>query len=204
MDGQGQSLKVDGVVGPLTWSVLFGSLSLPPRIGEAASPLVKNALIVAATQVGVMEDPPGSNRGPQVDEYLRAVGVSPGYAWCTAFVYWTFQQAATRLQATNPTVRTAGVLDHWNKAGRAGIARLLPDEVQENFSLLKAGLIFVINTGQGKGHMGIVEDFRDDRLTTIEGNTNLPGDREGVGVFRRTSRKLSDINKGFISYDEGI
>lgn len=49
--------------------------------------------------------------------------------------------------------------------------------------------------------MGIVEGLRDDRLITIEGNTNLPGDREGVGVFRRTSRKLSDINKGFISYD---
>jgi hypothetical protein len=47
----------------------------------------------------------------------------------------------------------------------------------------------------------LVEDFRDDRLITIEGNTNLPGDREGIGVFRRTGRKISDINKGFISYD---
>ena len=49
--------------------------------------------------------------------------------------------------------------------------------------------------------MGLVEDFHDDRLITIEGKTNLPGDREGVGVFRRTSRRLSEINKGFISYD---
>lgn len=49
--------------------------------------------------------------------------------------------------------------------------------------------------------MGIVEGFRDDRLITIEGNTNLPGDREGVGVFRRTTGKLSDINKGLIRYD---
>ena len=47
--------------------------------------------------------------------------------------------------------------------------------------------------------MGIVEGFRDDRLITIEGNTNLPGDREGVGVFRRTTGKLADINKGLIS-----
>ncbi len=49
--------------------------------------------------------------------------------------------------------------------------------------------------------MGPVEDFRNDRLITIEGNTNLPGDREGVGVFRRTGRKLSEINQGFLSYD---
>lgn len=79
--------------------------------------------------------------------------------------------------------------------------RLTRKAVIDDFSLLKPGLIFVISTGEGKGHMGIVEDFRDDRLITIEGNTNLPGDRDGGGVFRRHARKLSDINKGFISYD---
>jgi len=204
VDSQGQSLKIDGVVGPLTWAALFGSAGLPISIGEPASPLVKQALIVAATQVGVMEEPPGSNRGPQVDQYLISVGLDPeddSYPWCAAFVYWTFQQAAAYVGDENPCIQTAGVLDHWNKAGRSGITRLWADDVQEDFSLLKPGLIFVISTGGGKGHMGIVEDFRDDRLVTIEGNTNLPGDREGVGVFRRTSRKLSDINKGFISYD---
>lgn len=101
----------------------------------------------------------------------------------------------------NPVIQTSGVLNHWNKAGQAGVTRLLQNEVLYDYSLLKPGLIFVISTGGGKGHMGIVEDFRDDRLITIEGNTNLPGDREGVGVFRRTGRKLTEINKGFISYD---
>ncbi len=204
VDSQGQSLKIDGVVGPLTWATLFGSASLPGTIGEADSPLVKRSLVIAATQVGVMEHPPGSNRGPQVDEYLKSVGLDPeddSYPWCAAFVYWTFQQAAAQVSVENRCIRTPGVLDHWNKAGRARITRLSPGDVQDDFSLLKPGLIFVISTEEGKGHMGIVEDFRDDRLVTIEGNTNLPGDREGVGVFRRTSRKLSDINKGFISYD---
>lgn len=204
VDSQGQSLKIDGVVGPLTWAALFGSASLPISISKPASPLVQRTLIVAATQVGVLEEPPGSNRGPQVDQYLVSVGLDPeddSYPWCAAFVYWTFQQAAAHVGVENPCIQTAGVLDHWNKAGRSGITRLWADDVQEDFSLLKPGLIFVISTGGGKGHMGIVGDFRDDRLVTIEGNTNLPGDREGVGVFRRTSRKLSDINKGFISYD---
>lgn len=49
--------------------------------------------------------------------------------------------------------------------------------------------------------MRIVEGFRDDRLITIKGNPNLPGDHEGVSVFRRTTRKLSGINKGFIISD---
>ena len=204
VDSQEQSLKIDGVVGPLTWAALFGPASLPISISKPASPLVQRTLIVAATQVGVLEEPPGSNRGPQVDQYLVSVGLNPeddSYPWCAAFVYWTFQQAAAHVGVENPCIRTAGVLDHWNKAGWSGITRLWADDVQGDFSLLKPGLIFVISTGGGKGHMGIVEDFRDDRLVTVEGNTNLPGDREGVVVFRRTSRKLSDINKGFISYD---
>jgi hypothetical protein len=204
VDGQGQSLKVDGVVGPLTWVALFGGQTLPDVAAEATSPLVKASLGVAASQVGVMEEPPGSNRGPQVDQYLQAVGLDPSegsYPWCAAFVYWSFERGAARSGKANPVIRTAGVLDHWRKAGDAGVTRILPDEVTNDFSLLKPGLIFVISTGGGNGHTGLVEDFRDDRLITIEGNTNLPGDREGVGVFRRTGRKISEINKGFISYD---
>lgn len=204
VDGQGQSLKIDGVVGPLTWSALFGSHKVPSIADAPISPLVKTTLSVASSQVGVMEDPPGSNRGLKVDEYLNAVGINPSagsYAWCAAFVYWSFSQAATRLGTANPTIRTAGVLDHWRKAGHAGITRLQAGEILDDLSLLKPGLVFVINTGGGHGHMGLVEDFRDDRLITIEGNTNLPGDREGVGVFRRTGRKISDMNQGFLNYD---
>jgi hypothetical protein len=204
VDNRGQSLKIDGVVGPLTWVALFGSHTVPPISDVSISPLVRNSLAVAASQVGVMEEPPGSNRGTQVDEYLRAVGIDPttgSYAWCAAFVYWSFKKGAARIGTVNPLVCTAGVLEHWNKAGQSGTKRLLRDEVLEDFSLLKPGLLFVISTGGGKGHMGLVEDFCEDRLITIEGNTNLPGDREGVGVFRRTGRKLSDISKGFISYD---
>lgn len=151
-----------------------------------------------------MEDPPGSNRGPKVDEYLKSAGLDPSagsFAWCAAFVYWSFSQAATRLGISNPAIRTAGVLDHWKKAGQAGITRLVAGQILDDLSLLKPGLVFVINTGGGRGHMGLVEDFRDDRLITIEGNTNLPGDREGVGVFRRNGRTISDINQGFLSYE---
>ncbi|MET0514953.1 MAG: peptidoglycan-binding protein [Nitrospiraceae bacterium] len=204
VDGQGQSLKIDGVVGPITWAALFGIQPVLSIAHRPVSPLVKATVSVAASQVGVMEEPPGSNRGPRVDEYLRAVGLNPStgsFPWCAAFVYWTFERAAARLGTTNPVIRTAGVLNHWNKAGQEGVTRLLRNEVEKDFSLLKPGLVFVISTGGGKGHMGLIEDYREDRLITIEGNTNLPGDREGVGVFRRSGRKLSEINRGFISYD---
>lgn len=204
VDGQGQSLKIDGVVGPLTWAALFGAHRIPSLAATPISAFMKGTLSVALSQVGVMEDPPGSNRGPKVDEYLKSAGLDPSagsFAWCAAFVYWSFSQAATRLGTSNPAIRTAGVLDHWKKAGQAGITRLLAGQILDDLSLLKPGLVFVINTGGGRGHMGLVEDFRDDRLITIEGNTNLPGDREGVGVFRRNGRTISDINQGFLSYE---
>jgi len=204
VDGQGQSLKIDGVVGPLTWAALFGAHRIPSLAATPISAFMKATLSVALSQVGVMEDPPGSNRGPKVDEYLKSAGLDPSagsFAWCAAFVYWSFSQAATRLGTSNPAIRTAGVLDHWKKAGQAGITRFLAGQILDDLSLLKPGLVFVINTGGGRGHMGLVEDFRDDRLITIEGNTNLPGDREGVGVFRRNGRTISDINQGFLSYE---
>ena len=46
------------------------------------------ALQIAQGQLGQSEQPMGSNRGPMVNEYLKAVGLNPGYAWCQAFVYW--------------------------------------------------------------------------------------------------------------------
>lgn len=77
IDGQGQSLKIDGVVGPLTWAALFGAHRVPSIATTPISALMKATLSVASSQVGVMEDPPGSNRGLKVDEYLKAVGMDP-------------------------------------------------------------------------------------------------------------------------------
>ena len=97
-------------------------------------------------------------------------------------------------------IKTAGVLDHWQKAGLQGIRRIKSDQAIENPTLVQPGQIFVISTGEGHGHSGLVEVVKGGKLTTIEGNTNAGGSREGVGVFRRTSRTLATINTGFVDY----
>jgi len=122
------------------------------------------------------------------------------FSWCAAFVYFCFAQASSSLTVINPVVRTAGVLDHWNKAGIRGIHRLSTAVCQDQPSLVLPGMIFVIVTGGGHGHTGLVEAIHGVTLTTIEGNTNAGGSREGIGVFRRNSRRISDINQGFIDY----
>ena len=48
--------------------------------------------------------------------------------------------------------------------------------------------------------MGLVEQVQGVVLTTIEGNTNVNGSREGIGVFRRNGRTFGTISRGFILY----
>ena len=64
-----------------------------------------------------------------------------------------------------------------------------------DFLLLKQVLMFAINTGGRIGNGGLIGDDNYDRLIALEGSINLPGDREVVGVFRRTGRTLSDTNE---------
>jgi len=204
-DGTGAALVVDGKVGPLTWETLFGDATVA-TVAKAPDALLASVLKTAAAEVGTMEEPPGSNRGPRVDQYLRAVGLDPAagsFSWCAAFVYWCFGESARGLSRTNPVVRTAGVMDHWRRAEQAGARRLAADDATADPSRIHPGMIFVLDTGSGSGHTGLVEAIDGGRLITLEGNTNDGGSREGVGVFRRNGRKIISINRGFIDYSGG-
>jgi hypothetical protein len=201
VDKFGVPLKVDGKVGPMTWGALFQAHPAP--VTKPQSPLLEKVLAVAAAEVGQMENPLGSNRGPKVDLYLRAVGLNPAggsFAWCAAFVYWCFQTAAQSLTARNPLIQTAGVTDHWNRAVAAGVPHVDAAAAAETPSLVQPGMIFVITFPSGTGHTGLVEAVDGVRLTTIEGNTNDGGSREGIGVFRRDARSISQISRGFLHY----
>ena len=74
------------------------------------TPILAEAIEVARSQIGVMEEPPGSNRGPEVDEYIRRVGLNPAgnFAWCAAFLYFCFDEAARTQGRENPVIKTAG------------------------------------------------------------------------------------------------
>jgi len=200
-DVLGTPLKVDGIVGPVTWAALFPDAEPAPVVPPP--PLSAAALDAARGEIGVREVPPGSNRGPEVDAYLRAVGLEPAagsYAWCAAFVYWCFGKGAAVIGAPNPLPRTAGALALWNGA-KAGATRIAAADAQARPSLVSPGQIFVLSTGGGLGHVGLVESVDGGVLTTIEGNTNDGGSREGIGVFRRTGpngRRIGSINRGFV------
>ena len=196
-DSRDVPLRVDGQIGPMTWAALFGVDVAVAN--QAASVLVQAALNVAGTQVGVHEQPALTNSGPQVNQYLKSVGLGPGFNWCAAFLYWCFNEAAKTQGAANPLIRTAGCLDHWHKAGQRGIARIKAKDAQNQPTLVQPGQIFIISIGNGMGHTGLITAVRDGLVDTIEGNTNTNGSRNGIGVFRR-QRSLFNINTGFVDY----
>lgn len=153
-----------------------------------AADLAAGALAEAAARIGVKENQRTKNSGLEVDEYLRAVGLGPGYAWCSAFVYYCSREAARNLHATTPVPRTAGALKMWALADAA--CRSQTPAV---------GAVIVLDHGDGKGHVGFVEAVHDDgSITSIEGNTNEAGSREGNAVARHSRWRPQDGKRGVL------
>lgn len=207
VDAGGRPLVADGEVGIYTWGSLLPAPA--PTPSSAPSTLMLQALAVAGTQEGQMEQPVGSNRGTMVDEYLRSVGIDPTKGtpddryWCMTFVYWCFKTGAASLEIANPLPRTAGCAEHWRLSKNIPKAvRILSAQAYSNPSLIKPGLVFILDFGGGHGHTGIVEKLLPGGvLSTIEGNTDATGSGNGIGVFRATRRKLNDKSLvGFVDF----
>jgi hypothetical protein len=150
------------------------------------SPIAQKALAIAASQVGIREAT-GRNDGPEVEKYLASVRLGSGYPWCQAAVHWCYSEAVKGTNWKNQVPKTGGVLKHWNLSSC------------KKFSSPEPGDLFVMEFKGGTGHIGFIEKVSGEFIHTIEGNTNIEGSREGIGWFRRR-RKISSINKGFISY----
>lgn len=116
-------------------------------------------LAAATTQLGVTEDPPGSNDGPALDAYRSAVaGSQPGQPWCAEFASWAAAQAGEPIGDLGQGLNSVAGITDW--ASRTG--RLLPASATP----APGDLILY-----GDRHVGIVESVNPDgSLTTVEGN----------------------------------
>lgn len=138
-------------------------------------------LDVARGFLTVREDPKGSNRSPEIDEWLTALKSPLGSPWCAAFVHACLRAAGDARQfvrsARVQTMAEGGVL---HPAGEARVGDLV---------------VFYFANLSRYAHIGIVEKTDGVVLTTLEGNTIADGasgdSREGWGVFRKR-RKISD------------
>lgn len=198
----GRPLSIDGEVGATTWAALFGPGAVfNTQAFDPNAPLRNLVIDIAASQIGVVEQPRGSNRGPEVDVYIRTTGLDPAghFPWCVCFLYFVFEQAAKIKGADNPLPKTAGVISLWN-LGRRTEAQVVRKS-EANAQTVKPGMIFLLDLGGGKGHAGLVIEVRGDRIITIEGNTNPGGSADGFGVFRRDSRAITpNVLLGYLDF----
>jgi len=119
----------------------------------------ERVLTAAQSQLGVSEQPPGSNNGPQIATYRAAVaGSQPGEPWCADFASWAAAQAGEPLGPAGQGFSSVAELTDW----AASSGRLLPASATP----APGDLILF-----GDHHVGIVESVNPDgSLTTVEGN----------------------------------
>ncbi|MBX3095670.1 MAG: CHAP domain-containing protein [Fimbriimonadaceae bacterium] len=137
----------------------------------------------------------GANRGQEVAQYLKTVGLGPGYPWCAAFVahHWL----AAGGEKNRLPLRPASVCS-WVRSGGFRVTND-PGEVRRADA-------FAWCRDNGTGHMGfIVQVIRTPVgvwIRTIEGNTNAAGSRDGDGVYRRTRRWTKNMKGILLTRDD--
>jgi hypothetical protein len=129
------------------------------QVAPAPSAAGARLLAAAESQLGVQEQPLGSNDGPQIAVYRSAVaGAQPGEPWCAYFASWAAAQAGEPLGSDGQGFGSVAQLTAW--ASQNG--RLLPASATP----APGDLILF-----GDEHVGIVESVNPDgSLTTVEGN----------------------------------
>lgn len=144
--------------------------------------------IVATAKIHLARRPRevgGDNRGPWVRAYCGSDG--PAMYWCAGFVTTIAQQVAASIDVTLPIPYTLSCDELANAARRAG--RLVRDPRS-----VRPGDLGLIRRVEGDWtHVFIVTEMHADHFTTIEGNTNDDGSRNGYEVCERA--------RGFKSMD---
>ena len=124
---------------------------------------------IARREVGVREQPPGSQDSPRIAQYRQATAGSAVGPWCAYFVSWAARQAGTPLGDHGQGFGAVSSVWAWaQSAGKAIPAGSRP----------AAGDLIV----WGSRHIGIVESVdADGTIHTIEGNSSDAVSRRTYG-----------------------
>jgi hypothetical protein len=144
--------------------------SAAPMLGAGSAG--QRALAAAQAEVGVAEQPPGSNDGPRIAEYRTATAGSGVGPWCAYFTSWAAAQAGAPLGEVGQGFGAVEAVYAWaQRTGRA----------------VPAGPGVVPSPGDlivwGGRHIGIVESVDPDgSIHTIEGNSSNAVSRRTYGA----------------------
>jgi hypothetical protein len=138
---------------------------------------IETLLRLAQTEIGVRENPPGSNCVKYNTAYYGRSVCGEEYPWCCVFLWWLFREAGlSALFFGGGRTASCGAL--------AAFARREGVFVTEGYR--PGDLLFFDFGGPVIRHIGLLESIRaDGALVTIEGNTGTASDDDGGAVMRR-------------------
>jgi hypothetical protein len=156
----------------------------PPKLSSVIADL-------AAREIGVMEHPRGSNRGPRVDEYQAATWLKKKDwgPWCASFVCFIVREAMHEAggKYTFRRPRTAGAFDLARWSRQQDLSTQTRDTPGRDIA---RGDIVIFSFSHVGFAMGPPD--KSGHVICVEGNTDPKGGREGYGVFQRR-RSISSI-----------
>lgn len=142
---------------------------------------MKSRVVSTAEQfVGWVKEATGMNDGPWVEAFQRVTGNKRGDAWCASFATAVLDIA---YRGKNPLARSASCDVLLEDARKKGWLKDTPET---------GDLFLVMKNPKDAVHVGIVAEVKKTTISSVEGNTNSDGAREGWGVFTRT-RKIAGL-----------
>ncbi len=158
------------VAGPAPVSTAAAVVTRPQ---DATVETKRDAILATARRYLGTYEATGHNDGPDIERWLRLTGAGKGDPWCAAYVYGVGHDAGYPVfprSAWSPDMVRGG----WKLKSEPS-RRAVPGSA--------FGIYFA---SKGRvAHTGLVERDGGASITTIEGNTNQAGSREGDGVYRK-------------------
>ena len=146
-----------------------------PKEEQTKPPERKSIREIYMGEVGTMELT-GKNDGPGPRKYLKSVGLKEGFAYCAAFVRWSFDEAGipTTITAWSPTAENKAHIIYASK------------RFSGNPEAGDVVTFYYPNLGR-VGHCGFFDSKVNESIyKSVEANTSDAGSgiiREGQGVF---------------------
>lgn len=134
----------------------------------------RDVALLAATQVGISENPPSSNNVRYNTWYYGREVSGSAYPWCMVFVQWVFAQLGVALPQR--TASCGALMRAAQMSGQWVTEDYRPGDV----------VIYDFPGGAATDHCGIVESVTDSGVVAIEGNTGSGSDADGGQVQRRS------------------
>lgn len=149
---------------------------------------------VARGEVGTHEGRSGGhwNNHQKYSPAVPGLEWSQNQAWCATFVSWV--------------AMTAGVAELYPRTASCDVAAAWFRSKGQWSEYPAVGAQVFFGSYSDFVHTGLVVAYDDTYITTVEGNTNTNGSREGDGVYlkRRARRDSYVVGYGYPAFPDGI